>query len=53
MDIYCLMLTVVSVEHDPVSSEMSDFTSCTDTQSNILHTKCADKSDYEGLGIRV
>jgi len=30
----------------PVSSEISDFTPCTHTQSNILHTKYADKTDY-------
>jgi len=30
----------------PVSSEISDFTPCTHAQSNILHTKHADKTDY-------
>ena len=30
----------------PVSSEISDFTPCTHAQSNILHTKYADKTDY-------
>jgi len=32
--------------HDPVSSEISDFTPFTHTQSNILHTKYDDKTDY-------
>jgi len=31
---------------EPVSSEISDFTPCTHAQSNILHTKYADKTDY-------
>jgi len=31
---------------NPVSSEISDFTPCTHAQSNILHTKYADKPDY-------
>jgi len=31
---------------EPVSSEISDFTSCTHAQSNILHAKYADKTDY-------
>jgi len=30
----------------PVSSEISDFTPSTHAQSNILHTKYADKTDY-------
>jgi len=30
----------------PVSSEISDFTRCTHAQSNILHAKYADKTDY-------
>jgi len=30
----------------PVSSEISDFTPCTHAQSNVLHTKYADKTDY-------
>jgi len=30
----------------PVSSEISDFTSCTHAQSNILLTKYVDKTDY-------
>jgi len=37
-------------QHGPparaVSSEISDFTSCTHAQSNILHTKYVDKTDY-------
>jgi len=37
----------------PVPSEISDFIQCTHAQSNILHTKYADKTDYWGLGIRV
>ena len=37
----------------PVSSEISDFTPCMYAQSNILHAKCVDKTDYWGLGIRV
>ena len=37
----------------PVSSVFSDFTPCTHAQSNILYTKYADKTDYQGLGIRV
>ena len=40
-------------EFDPVSSEISDFTPCTHAQSNILHTKYVDKTDHQGLGIRV
>ena len=35
-----------SVEHDPVLSEISDFTPCTHAQSSILHTKYTDKTDY-------
>ena len=31
----------------PVSSELSDFTPCTHAQSNILHTKYVDKTDYK------
>jgi len=31
---------------DPVSSEISDLTRCAHAQSNILHTKQADKHDY-------
>jgi len=32
-------------DHYPVSSEISDFTPCAHTQSNILHIKCTKKSD--------
>ena len=31
---------------DPVSSEISDLTPCTHAQSNTVHTKNADKTDY-------
>jgi len=31
---------------DPVSSEISDFPPCTHAQSNILHIKYVDKTDY-------
>jgi len=37
----------------PVSSEISDITPCSHAQSNILHTKCADKTDFLALEIRV
>jgi len=37
----------------PVSNEISDFTPCTHAQSNILHTKYSDKTDFLGLRIRV
>jgi len=33
--------------------EISNFTTCTHAQNNILHTKYADKSDFYGLGIDV
>jgi len=29
-----------------LTCEISDFTPCTHAQSNILPTKCADKTDY-------
>jgi len=29
-----------------LTCEISDFTPCTHAQSNILHTKCADKTNY-------
>jgi len=32
--------------HFPVSSEISDFTSCTHAQTDILDRKHADKTDY-------
>ena len=41
------------IRHSPVSSEISDFTPCTHAQTDILHDKYADKTDYQGLGIRV
>ena len=37
----------------PVSSEISDFTPCSNAQSNILHIKYAGKSDYYGLEFSV
>ena len=36
-----------------LTCEISDFTPCTHAQSNTLHTKYFDKTDYQGLGIRV
>ena len=36
-----------------LTCEVSDFTSCTHAQSNILHTKYVDETDYYGVGIRV
>ena len=36
-----------------LTCEISDFTPCTHAQSNIVHTKYADKTDYQGLGICV
>jgi len=36
----------ILLESTPVSSEISDFAPCTHAQSNILHTKYADKNDY-------
>ena len=33
--------------------ESSDFTPCTYAQSNILYIKYAEKTDDQGLGIRV
>jgi len=37
----------------PVSSDISDFTPCAHTQSNILHIKYAQKTDDYGLGFGV
>ena len=34
------------IRHSPVSSEISDFTPCTHAQTDILHDKYADKTDY-------
>ena len=36
-----------------LTCEISDFTSCTYAQSNVLHTKNADKTYYKALGLRL
>jgi len=36
-----------------LSCEISDFTPCTHAQSDIVHTKYADKTDFLDLGIGV
>jgi len=38
-----------SYMNTPVSSEISDFTPCAHAQINILHIKCAQKTDNYGL----
>jgi len=56
---YTNALPFVSLTRPPrcqakfLTCEISDFTPCTHAQSNILHTTCADKTDYQSLGIRV
>jgi len=42
--------TTALVAESPVSSEISDFTPYAHAQSNILHIKCAEKTDDQGLG---
>jgi len=41
-----LSFSVFNLAAFPLSSEISDFTPCAHAQTNILHTRYADKSDY-------
>jgi len=47
----CIIIIIIT---GTVSSEISDFTPCgAHAQSNVLHIKYAEKTDYYGLGLSV
>jgi len=50
---YASSLSGVRSSVKRMTCEDSDFTPCVHEQSNILHTKYPDKTDFWGLGIRV